>query len=121
MARKIMIVHSNEDTAKTIETILKKNGYATLTAETVEECIKKLQKEKPQIVLIESFFPREKILQATQKMKGIKVLYIISDEAEKGEIVLYQNVVGFVNEPSEVNKFAQKINETWNKEVQTKK
>ena len=42
-------------------------------------------------------------------MKKVKIIYILSDNYDKDDMDLYENVIGFVNEPFDVENFIKKI------------
>lgn len=109
MGSRILILHSDLDTLRSLGDVLLKNGFSVSTVSKVNDCLGKLKEEKPDLLLVESFMPREKILKEVQKLGKTKVLYLLSDDCDKSEIVLYENVMGFVDEPFEVKKFVQKI------------
>ena len=107
----ILIVDDHPDIVFTIELLLKKNNYNVLTALSAEECVKKLKTNKPNLILIDGLAAREKILDAAAKVRGLRIAYLITDEAEKENFKLYSNVAGFINEPSDIKKFLEKIKE----------
>lgn len=109
MGKRIMIVVDDSDTCSTIETLLKRNGYEVVCAVDSEDCLKKLESDKPNLLLISSLMPKEKILENATKIKGLKIAYLTADESEIGHLDLYKNVVGFVDEPRDIDKFLKKI------------
>jgi DNA-binding response OmpR family regulator len=107
----IMIVVSNPDVSSTIGTLLKKNGYRVTVAFNADECLEKLKNGKPDLILIEGvgIIARTKILETVTKLKKIKVAYLITDESETENLKLYGNVIGFIDEPTNINEFLKKI------------
>ena len=71
MKKTIMLVDDDLDTNKTIKTILEKNDYHVIISVNCNDCLKKLTTTKPNLILIESFMPKGKILEISNK-KGIK-------------------------------------------------
>jgi len=106
--KKIIVLHKNPDTARTIKNMLDKEKLSVITANCVEECIEKLKKEKPNLLLVESIIPREALLKAANDTKT-KIIYIVSNGNDKTELSLYKNVIGYANEPFDINKFVKKI------------
>jgi len=109
--KRILIFDNNLDNGLTIKVLLKKNGYEVSNSINQQDCIKKLKKSKPDLFLIDAMMPREKILKTAIKIKGLKIIYLITDESEKEHLKLYKNVVGFINEPRDINSFLNKIKE----------
>jgi DNA-binding response OmpR family regulator len=54
---KIMAVDDEPDTIKLIGRILKKAGYDFVGCASGEECLKKLKKEKPDLILLDVMMP----------------------------------------------------------------
>ena len=111
MAKTIMVVTGKLDTSLTIKTLLEKNGYEVIVAANADECLKKLKINKPGLFLIVSMMPKEKILETATKLKRVKIAYLITNEDENEELKLYSNVIGFVDEPRDINGFLRKIKE----------
>lgn len=111
MAKTIMLVDNDSDVCSTIETLLKKNGYRVISAVDAEECLKKLKSNKLNLLLISAMMPRKKILENAVKIKGLKIAYLIADESETENLELYENVVGFIDEPRNINDFLARIKE----------
>ena len=109
MAKTILIFDEDTDTRSTIKTILEKEGYKVITAITCNDCLKKIEKINPDLVLIEIFMSRKGILECVDKMKKTKIAYLISDEDEIEDLSLYKNVIGFIKEPFDINEFIKNI------------
>ncbi len=109
---KIMLLFDKDfDTVTTIKTLLEKNNYSVVIAKNTEDCLKKLETDKPDLLLMGGFVPRTGIL-GSMKLKGVKVAYLIFDDTYLGnETELYNNIIGFINEPMDINKFLAKIKE----------
>ena len=112
--KKIIIVHSNADTADTIKKILEKEGYAVEIAKDMADCTKRVLREESCLVLTEAMLPRESILKAIKKKNNHSaILYLAGDDSNKDELQLYKNVLGFVEEPLEIKKFLERVKEAW--------
>lgn len=111
MAKKIMLVHDKSDVCSTIKTLLEKNDYEVIIAYNAEECIKKLKNNKPDLILINGIMNRSRVLEVASKLTGVKIAYLIVDESEEENLKLYKNVIGFINEPRNINEFLKKIKE----------
>lgn len=57
MPKKIMIVDDEEDILFTVGRMLEMDGYKVITAENGKECLEKLKKETPDLVLLDIMMP----------------------------------------------------------------
>lgn len=57
MKHTIMHVDDNDDTRKVVELILKSEGYKVISVKDGKSCLKKLQKETPDLVLLDMMMP----------------------------------------------------------------
>lgn len=57
MKHTIMHVDDNDDTRKAVELILKSEGYNVISVKDGKSCLKKLQKETPDLVLLDMMMP----------------------------------------------------------------
>ena len=114
---KIMLLFDKEfDYVNTIKNLLEKNNYIVIVALSIEDCLEKLKKDKPNLLLMSSFLPRTKIMEAMSKMSGVKMAYLVTKDTYLGnETELYTNLIGFIedNEKSDqfilnIKKFMQK-------------
>ena len=104
----IMVMHKDPDTRRSIKTLLEKNKYNVVEVISFEDFEKKIEQPGLDLVLIDGLMPRKKIIEITAK-KNIKTAYFISDYIDEKELELYKNVIGFVDEPRDINKFLEKI------------
>lgn len=97
--KKILIVDDNVFFAKTVSNFLPPDKYEVVTAEDGEEGLKKLQSEKPDLVLLDILMP---------KIDGIEFLKILQSKRikDKGEfpvpIVITSNL-------SNINKISEGV------------
>lgn len=103
-----MVMHENPDTRLSIKTLLEKNLYDVIEVESFEDFLKKIEGEKPDLILQNGLMPRNKILEIIQN-KGLKVVFFIADDVDQKELSLYKNVIGFIDEPREIEKFLKEI------------
>lgn len=57
MKHTIMHVDDNDDTRKAVELILKSEGYNVISVKDGKSCLKKLQKETPDLILLDMMMP----------------------------------------------------------------
>jgi len=111
MAKTIMIVDDEPDVRETIETVLKSAGYSVITAVNGDDCLEKLKKEKPDLILMDVMMPGTPVKDVVTKIKGVKIAYLSvvrASEAEKEELIT-KNIVGFIQKPFDVNDLLNKV------------
>lgn len=112
MAKTIMVVDDEPDVRDTVKTVLEKNGYNIITAVNGDDCLKKLKKEKPDLILMDIMMPGTPVKDVVPKIKGIKVAYLSVvriSEAEKEELMKSKNIVGFIQKPFDLGEFLVKV------------
>ena len=114
---KVMIVDDEPYIVKSVKTILEKGGYSVIGAESGEECLKKLEKEPVDLILMDFFMPGmngraviEKIRE-TPDLKSTKIAFLTAASfREKGlEIMEVLGVSDYIMKPIEVHNFASRI------------
>lgn len=112
MAKKtVMVVDDESDNRTTVKTILKKEGYTVLTANNGDDCLKKLEKEKPDLILMDIMMPGTPVKEVVKKIKGIKIAYLSVvrvSEAETEELVS-KNIVDFIQKPFDLEDFVRRV------------
>ncbi|MHC4397578.1 MAG: response regulator [Planctomycetota bacterium] len=76
---KIMVVDDDAGVLKTVSAILKKGGYDSIVANSGRECLKILEKEKPELIFMDVMMPDMDGWETVEKIKR--------DESNKGIIV----------------------------------
>ncbi len=76
---KILITDDEEDIRALLEYNLKKEGYSVRLAKNGEECLQEIQKEKPDLVLLDIMMPG---------MDGIEVCELIKKEPSNYDILI---------------------------------
>lgn len=112
MAKKtVMVVDDEEDNRSTVKTVLEANGYRVVTANDGDECLEKLKKEKPDLILMDIMMPGTPVREVVKKIKGPKIAYLsvvrVSD-ADK-ENLLSGNVADFIQKPYDINTLLKKV------------
>ena len=57
MAKTIMIVDDEPDLRSTVRTVLKKEGFNVITAVNADDCLEKLKKVTPNLILLDIMMP----------------------------------------------------------------
>jgi twitching motility two-component system response regulator PilH len=88
MSKKVLVVDDDPDVRLFNVTVLEENGYTPIEAANGEEGLKKVKKEKPDLVLLDVLMPREsgirlyRNLKTDKAFKNIPVI-MLSGIAEK--------------------------------------
>jgi len=107
-----MVVDDEPDIRATVKTVLEKNGYGVITAISADDCLKQLEKQKVDLILMDIMMPGTPIREVIPKIKGIKIAYLSvvkTSEAEKEELLKEKNIVGFIQKPFDINGLLRKI------------
>jgi len=107
----IMIVDDEEDIRTTVKTVLEKNGYEVITAINGDDCLMKLKKENPDLILMDIMMPgtpvKEIIPKIKQKVAYLSVVRI--SEAEKENLLKSKNIVDFIQKPFDIDELVKKV------------
>lgn len=98
MKKKIMVVDDSREIAKVIQKILESENFAVKTAYSGAECLDKLKKETPDLILLDIMMPG---------MGGISVLREVMKRDPKAKVVML-TVVGQVSQINECSKLGAK-------------
>src|SRR3989344_7014372 len=106
MAKTIMVVDDEPDIRETVKTVLEKNGYRVVTAVNGDDCLKKLPKQKVDLILMDIMMPGTPVGKVVEKIKNTKIAYLSvvrTSEAEKEDLLKSNNIVGFIQKPFDIN------------------
>lgn len=99
MPHKVMVVDDNVDTCKLVGDILTHEGYQVVCVQSGEECLKRLKKERPELVLLDIMMPQmsgwdtfEKI-KKTYDMHGWNMYEKIRDRGGTAMKVAFMTVI----------------------------
>lgn len=113
MSKNIMIVDDEPHIRESVKMILEKNGYTTTLAVSGDDCLKKLEKGKPDLILMDIMMPGTPVKDVIKKIKGVKIIFVSvvrTSEAEKGLLKGASNVLGFVQKPFDIKDLLKKVN-----------
>ncbi len=112
MAKTIMIVDDEEDIRTTVKTILERAGYNIVTAVDGDDCLSKVVKAKPDLILLDIMMPGTPVKDIVPKIKGTKIAYLSVvriGEAEKEDLMKSKNIVDFIQKPFDVNTLLERV------------
>ena len=110
----IMVVDDEQDNRDTVKALLEQNNYKVVTAVNGDDCLKKLEKQKVDLILLDVMMPGMPVKDVVSKIKDIKIIYLTAvktSEAEKEELLGSDNVVGFIQKPFDIDKLLKKVQE----------
>jgi CheY-like chemotaxis protein len=108
----ILIVDDEPDIRATVKTILEKNNYQVITAINGDDCLKKLEKNSPNLILMDIMMPGTPVKEVVKKIKKYNLVYLSvvrTSEAEKEDLLNQKNVVGFIQKPFDINNLLREI------------
>ena len=109
----IMVVDDEPDNRETVRTVLEKNGYKVVTAVNGDDCLKKLSKQKVDLILLDIMMPGMPTKEIVAGIKGTKVVYLTAvgmSEAEKENLLKVKNVFGLIRKPFDINDLLKEVN-----------
>lgn len=98
----VLVVDDEQDIRESITTILENKGYAVVVASNGDDCLKKLRKVTPDLILLDIMMPGMRVRDLLKKIKKFKVIFcsvVRISEAEKEDLLQFGNVVDFVQKP----------------------
>jgi DNA-binding response OmpR family regulator len=107
----IMVVDDEPDIRNTVKTVLEKNGFNVLTAISGDDCLEKLKKDSPDLILMDIMMPGTPVKDIIPKIKQ-KVAYLSvvrTSEAEKEELMKSKNIVDFIQKPFDIDELLKRV------------
>jgi DNA-binding response OmpR family regulator len=108
----IMVVDDEEDVRNTVQTTLKIDGYKVITAENGDECLKKLPRQKIDLILLDIMMPGkpvEDVIKSIRQTKIILLSVVRKEEAVRERLMRSKNVVGYIEKPFEIDDLLNKV------------
>ena len=112
-----MVVDDEEDIRLTVKSVVEDAGFKTLTAIHGKDCLNKLKKNKPDLILLDIMMPgltSKEILTAIRRDKKtakIKIIFLtvvrFAEITQKG--LMGGNVVDFIEKPFDSNDLIKRI------------
>jgi two-component system KDP operon response regulator KdpE len=108
-----MIVDDEPDIRKTVKIILKAYGYKVVTAVNGDDCLKKLPKQKIDLILLDIMMPGMPVKEVVKKIKEVKIVYLSVVRISKAEkkSLISKNIVEFIEKPFEISDLVKKVKE----------
>lgn len=119
MSKRILVVDDNIMNLIVAESILQEKGYEILRAESGEECLKILQSEKTDLILLDvkmpgmSGFELMEILKKSENTRKIPVIFLTGDRSEETEEKCFKvGAVDYIGKPFVPAVMLQRIRRT---------
>jgi len=112
MVKTIMVVDDEPDIRSTVKAILEKEGYEIITAVNGDDCLKKLEKAKPDLILLDIMMPGTPVREVVKKIKGTKIAYLSvvrTSEAEREQLLKSTNIVDFIQKPFDIKDLIKRV------------
>jgi len=114
--KKILILDDEEHIVTYFETLLRKNGYETVSASNVEEALETARREKPDLVILDLLMPKKTGTDFARKLsrnKGLKHTPIIVVSALAGRKLAVHKPVAVFDKPIDPDKFIAAVEEAF--------
>ena len=98
--KKILVIDDEADTVVYMETLLRDNGYDTVSASNGEEGMEKLKTEKPDLVILDVSMPEKSGMRFFKEAKS-------SPDLAKIPIVIVTGVTGYGGDKEALKKFME--------------
>jgi len=112
MQKTILIVDDEPDIRDSVKIILETNGYKVETAVDGDDCLKKINELKPDLILLDIMMPGTPVDEVIKKIKDIKIAFMsvvrISEARKKG-LCKQENIVDFFQKPFNVSDLIDRV------------
>jgi DNA-binding response OmpR family regulator len=112
MQKTILVVDDEQDIRDSVKLILEKNGYKVESAVDGDDCLKKVSKLKPDLILLDIMMPGLPVDEVIKKIKDIKIAFMsvvrISEARKKG-LCKQDNIVDFFQKPFNVSDLIDRV------------
>jgi len=115
--RRVLVVDDEPSVAKTVKVILSAEGYTVSTALSGKECLKKLEKEEYDLIILDVMMPEMNGWQVfdeiKKKHKGQKVIYltVIRYADTMIDQFITEGISGIINKPFDRQELIDKVEE----------
>jgi len=118
MVKQIMIVDDEPDIVESAKVILEREGYRTISAINADECLEKLKKVIPDLILLDIMMPGMAVkemlkrIRENKKWRNIKIIYLTvvrMSEAERADLLKEANIVDFIEKPFDITDLVRRV------------
>ena len=112
MPKTILVVDDEPDIRQSVKMILETNGYQVVTAESGDDCLQKLERLKPDLILLDIMMPGMPVSEVITYITDIKIAFMsvvrISDARKQG-LCEQENIVDFFQKPFNVTELIDRV------------
>ena len=112
MQKTILVVDDEPDIRQSVKMILEVNGYKVVTAVDGDDCLKKLNEVKPDLILLDIMMPGTPVDDIVKQITDIKIAFMsvvrISDARKRG-LCTQGNIVDFFQKPFNVSDLIDRV------------
>jgi len=119
MKKTVMIVDDESDIRESIKTVMEQEGYNVEIAENGEQFLEKLEKSKPDLVLLDIMMPGmttkdilERLKAKSNEVKIAFLTFVRLSGNEKRELLGMANVVDYITKPVDVDDLRKRVKKT---------
>jgi len=109
----ILVVDDEPDVRQTVKNILENHGYKVLMANNGQECLKKLEGVKPDLILLDIMMPGKPVSEIVKQIENIKIAYMSVvglAEARSQGLCQQENIADFFQKPFDANDLISRVN-----------
>lgn len=115
--KKIMVVDDEEPLLILLKEVLENEGFNVITAKSGMECLKKLKKVKPDIIIMDMMMPTMsgydtiKKIRENPKTKNLRVIILtvsVIEEVSKFQLSKYK-ILDYINKPFDIKEIVKTI------------
>ncbi|MEI6731680.1 MAG: response regulator [archaeon] len=110
----VLVVDDDQGIRDTVKAIIEKAGYRVVLGIDGDDCLRKVESEKPDLILLDIQMPGTPVRKIVRQVHKIKVIYLTGmqeSDAEKLGLLDSENVVGFVKKTFNVADLIRTVKE----------
>ena len=100
--KEILVVDDEDDIRVTVQQVLQDEGYAVRVAKDGKDCLSKVKKKKPDLILLDILMPGLKTKEILTKLKGkipIMFLTVVRLSEFTKEKLMAKSMVDYIEKP----------------------
>lgn len=108
----IMVVDDDPDVVETVKQVFEDKGYEIMTAFDGDECLKRIEEETPDLILLDIMMPGISVKTVVDRIKDIKIMYLSAvwiSKARKDGLCEQENVVDFIQKPFDIEDLISRV------------
>ncbi|MBI2106249.1 response regulator [Candidatus Woesearchaeota archaeon] len=110
--KKIMVVDDEIDIRQAVKKVLEKSGFKVITAVNVKDCLIKLKKVKPDLILLDIIMGGIPAYKLAEVVKDVKICFltgVASLSNKEKALIKKKKVVGFISKPVSIKELISKV------------